>query len=77
MKSVVTQGTGKRVNMIKDIEIYAKTSTAQTSAIQKRSLGTKYREHGCFVAYFRYKDLQPVIIVILAGVSVDRIFNKM
>ncbi len=66
MKSVVTQGTGKRVNTIKDIEIYAKTSTAQTSAIQKRSLGTQYREHGCFVAYFRYKDLQPLIIVILA-----------
>lgn len=66
MKSVVTQGTGKRVNTIKDIEIYAKTSTAQTCAIQKRSLGTQYREHGCFVAYFRYKDLQPLIIVILA-----------
>ena len=72
MKLVVTYGTGKRVNTIKDFEIYAKTSTAQTSAFSKRNLGTEYLEHGWFVAYIKYKDTQPLIIVLLvenAGTS--------
>jgi penicillin-binding protein 2 len=65
MKKVVTQGTGKRINRVKDIEVYAKTSTAQTSALHKRHKGRIYQEHGWFVAQFRYKQNRPLIIVVL------------
>lgn len=65
MKSVVKHGTGKTVRTIKDIKIYAKTSTAQTSDFSKRKLDEKYLEHGWFVAYFQYKDYAPLVIVIL------------
>ncbi len=72
MRSVVTEGTGRRVNRIKDIEIYAKTSTAQVSTIDKRNLGQQYFEHGWMVAYFTYKNQNPLTLVILvehAGTS--------
>lgn len=65
MKLVVEQGTGRRVNKIKDIEIYAKTSTAQMSALEKRLLDPSYLEHGWFVGYFRYKGYDPLVIVLL------------
>jgi penicillin-binding protein 2 len=65
MKSVVTKGTGKRINKIKDIEIYAKTSTAQTSSFEKRKLGPNYLEHSWFVAHITYKNQRPLTIVIL------------
>lgn len=64
MKSAVTQGTGKRVSKIKDLRIYAKTSTAQTSGLEKRAMGTEYWEHGWFVAYFQYKDNPALTVVI-------------
>ncbi len=64
MKSAVTQGTGKRVSKIKDLRIYAKTSTAQTSRLEKRIMGTEYWEHGWFVAYFQYKDNPALTVVI-------------
>lgn len=65
MKKVVTTGTGKRVSKVKDIEVYAKTSTAQNSALQKRHLGEEYLEHGWFVGYFKYKDHTPLTLVIM------------
>ncbi|HSC24798.1 MAG TPA: penicillin-binding transpeptidase domain-containing protein [Candidatus Babeliales bacterium] len=65
MKSVVKSGTGRSVRKVKDITIYAKTSTAQTSDFSKRKLDEKYLEHGWFVAYFQYKDYDPMVIVIL------------
>jgi penicillin-binding protein 2 len=63
MKSVVTTGTGRRVNKIADLEIYAKTSTAQTS----NSLKTEnaFLEHSWFVGYCRYKDYKPITFVIV------------
>ena len=72
MKKVVTQGTGKKIGDIKNIEIYAKTSTAQTSALYKRHRGKKYREHGWFVTQFYYKTHKPLTMVVLvehAGTS--------
>ncbi len=72
MHSVVKRGTGKRISTVKDITIFAKTSTAQTSSFGMRRLGNKYLEHAWFVAYFQYKDNDPIIIVILvenAGTS--------
>jgi len=65
MKKVVTEGTGKNLSRIKDFEIYAKTSTAQTSDLKKRKLGKIYQEHRWFVAYFRYKNKKPITFVIL------------
>jgi len=65
MKKVVTTGTGRNLNKIKDITIYAKTSTAQTSGLQNRFRGKQYREHGWFVGYFQYKNHDPLIIVLL------------
>ncbi len=65
MRFVVTSGTGQKVNTVKDIEIYAKTSTAQMSDFEKRELGTEFMEHAWFVAYFSYKHYKPLVLVIL------------
>ncbi|MCX5922543.1 MAG: penicillin-binding protein 2 [Candidatus Dependentiae bacterium] len=66
MQSVVTKGTGIRISRVKDIEIYAKTSTAQISTYSKRELGIQYLEHGWFVAYLKYKNNPPLTIVVMA-----------
>jgi penicillin-binding protein 2 len=65
MRKVVTKGTGRRINSIKDIEIFAKTSTAQTSDKNKRHLGNQFLEHSWFVAYVKYKSEEPLVLVIL------------
>jgi len=65
MKSVVKRGTGRSVKNVKDIKIYAKTSTAQTSDFDKRKLDKKYLEHGWFVGHFQYKEYDPLVVVIL------------
>ncbi len=65
MHFVITRGTGQRISAVKDIEIYAKTSTAQVSDFQKRNLSEKYLEHAWFVAYFQYKNYRPLVFVIL------------
>jgi penicillin-binding protein 2 len=64
MKSVVKSGTGRAIRKVKDITIYAKTSTAQTSDFSKRKLDEKYLEHGCFVGHFQYKEYEPLVVVI-------------
>ena len=73
MQKVVKQGTGQRVKQITtDFKIFAKTSTAQTSGMDKHDLGTQYWEHGWFVCYFYYKDEPPLVLVVLvehAGTS--------
>jgi penicillin-binding protein 2 len=65
MRATVQQGTGQSTNRLKDITIYAKTSTAQTSSLEKRDLGKEYLEHGWFVSYFSYKNYQPLTLIIL------------
>ena len=65
MKKVISKGTGKRLKQLKNITIYAKTSTAQTSALEKRAFGDKYLEHGWFTGYFSYKGQEPRVIVVL------------
>ncbi len=65
MKAVVTRGTGHNVNTIKDFVIYAKTSTAQTSALTMREMGKQYLEHGCFAAHVTYKNGKPFTMVVL------------
>lgn len=64
MQKVVTVGTGQR-SRVKDIQVYAKTSTAQISDLSKRELGEQYLEHGWFVSHFSYKHHPPLTIVII------------
>jgi penicillin-binding protein 2 len=67
MRAVVTKGTGIRVSHVKNIEIYAKTSTAQIKNFKKDDNPEEtHQEHGGFVAYFKYKDNKPLTIVITA-----------
>jgi len=65
MRAVVTEGTGRRVSHIKNIEIYAKTSTAQVSDLSKREQSKEHREHGWFVSYIQYKNNPPLTMIIL------------
>jgi penicillin-binding protein 2 len=65
MRATVKKGTGRRVKQVTDIEIYAKTSTAQTSDLTLRKCGPEYLEHGWFVATFQYKDHRPLTLVAL------------
>jgi penicillin-binding protein 2 len=66
MRSVVTTGTGQKVGYVKDLVIYAKTSTAQTSALEKREMGNPYLEHGWLVAHFSYKNRAPHTLIVFA-----------
>lgn len=72
MYRAVREGTGQGVKYVKDIKVYAKTSTAQTSSWEKRELGTQYLEHAWFASYISYKNESPLTLVILvehAGTS--------
>jgi len=64
MKFVVQRGTGKRVD-IADMEVYAKTSTAQIADFSKRNQGDTFLEHAWFVAHVQYKEEKPLVFVIL------------
>ena len=65
MRSVALTGSGRNVSKIRDMQVYAKTATAQTSALDRRDEGIRYKEHGWFVCYVRYKDNPPIVIVAL------------
>lgn len=65
MKSVVRLGTGMAVSKIEDIKVYAKTGTAQVVELSAKYDPTKPKAHSWFVAYFYYKDHDPLILVIL------------
>ncbi len=65
MRDVVLYGTGRKVGKISGFDIYAKTSTAQVSALENRDRGTEHMEHAWFVAYFIYKNRNPLVLVIL------------
>jgi cell division protein FtsI/penicillin-binding protein 2 len=63
MKSVITTGTGRNLNKIEDITIYAKTGTGQTYS--RGSAEKKSNDHAWFVAYFQHLDDEPLVLVIL------------
>jgi len=65
MNKVITMGTGLSVSRVKDITIYAKTSTAQTSSFEYRERGGEYLEHAWFVGYFQYKQYEPLAFAIM------------
>lgn len=65
MRLVITAGTGQSMSYVKNIAVYGKTSTAQTSSLEKRTLGKKYMEHGWFAGYLSYKHHRPLTLVII------------
>lgn len=65
MKKVVTEGTCRRIGVIKDINAYAKTGTAQTCILEKEEEGkNQYLSHAWFVSNFCYKNEKPLTMVI-------------
>jgi penicillin-binding protein 2 len=72
MKLTVTEGTAKRLNKLKEFDIYAKTGTAQTGALEKRNLGKQFLEHVWFVGQIKhpkYPEFSLVILVENAGAA--------
>ena len=65
MSRSVKGGTGRRLNRLGSMEIYAKTGTAQTSSLEKRTQGKRYLEHGWAIAYIRYQDCEPITLLVL------------
>lgn len=65
MKSVVRRGTGKGIPTIQDLEIFAKTSTAQISSLEKAAQNKALLEHGWFAAYFTFQGSNPLVLVLL------------
>ena len=64
IRMTVTLGTGSILNPLKNITIYAKTGTAQTSHRSKRDLGKEFLEHAWFASFAQYKDHEPVVLVV-------------
>ncbi|HSW74084.1 MAG TPA: penicillin-binding protein 2 [Candidatus Limnocylindria bacterium] len=65
MRLAVTDGTGQKVNSVKNIIIHGKTSTAQVCQYEKHTMGHAYMEHAWFVAHIKYKHHKPLILVIV------------
>lgn len=65
MKSAIAHGTGRTLCSLKNMEIYGKTGTAQTSHRSKHELGGEYLPHGWFAVYARYKEYDPIVLVIM------------
>jgi cell division protein FtsI/penicillin-binding protein 2 len=56
------EGTLQRLKM-KDVEVWGKTGTAQTSNLRKEKFTHDQLEHGWAVGYFRYRDERPFVFV--------------
>lgn len=52
MKEVVNSGTARLLSFIKDVDIYAKTGTAQTSSLDKDVVSKKQLEHAWVTGFF-------------------------
>jgi penicillin-binding protein 2 len=65
MHGVTLEGTARTLNKFDNFRIHAKTSTAQTSTLDKRKMGTQFLEHGWLVANFSYKGENPLTMVVL------------
>lgn len=67
MSAAVTKGSAcwlDRLNQ-KDFVIYAKTSTAQTSSLDRVHDGKEFLEHSWLASNFIYKNTQPLTLVIV------------
>jgi penicillin-binding protein 2 len=64
MESTIRQGTGQRLNRLKNFKLYGKSGTAQVRAFAKGSTGNG-DEHGWFAAHSTYKDNSPLVLIVL------------
>ncbi len=65
MYMVTQEGTAQRLRYSSLYRIEAKTSTAQTSALENKVLGQEHWEHGWLAANICHKDGSPLTIVVL------------
>ncbi len=67
MHAVVMEGTSRDLRPFaqKGFKLYAKTGTGQTSHLSKRNLGGKHLEHAWAAVHFKYKNEQPLTIIVL------------
>lgn len=65
MKAAIKHGTGQAARNIPDMTVYGKTGTAQLGSLEKSENDQNLREHGWFVAVFKYKECPPLTMVIL------------
>jgi len=73
MKQAIDIGSGRNMNKLKNISIYAKTGTAQTKSRQTENKEVQNDCHAWCAVYFTYQDHDPLVMVILiehAGGSV-------
>ena len=75
MLATINEGTGRGLKNVKDIEVYVKTSTAQTSDLQKRLLGKEYLEHGWAVGYFVIKIIHRLFLLYSLKTRVHRVLR--
>ncbi|NBX78522.1 penicillin-binding protein 2 [bacterium] len=70
MRMVITTGTGQRIKNLKDIQIFAKTGTAQVVGMKNPDGDDEEQEyarrhHAWFVSYFSYKHEDPLVLVLM------------
>lgn len=65
MHGVVQHGSAKELSKIKDVKVFAKTGTAQTSSLTVEKKSKKHLEHAWLAAYFQYKEEDPMAMVVL------------
>lgn len=65
LREVAVSGTARALSRVKNVEIIAKTGTAQTSDLSKRDMGKQFVEHGWLIAHFQYQDQEPLALAIL------------
>lgn len=65
MKEAVNMGTGHIFSFISGFDVYAKTGTAQTCALDKEKRYKHQYEHAWVTGYFTYRGSKPLALVVL------------
>jgi penicillin-binding protein 2 len=65
MSQTVTKGTVKKLNYLKEFQVFAKTGTAQTCSLKKKKKEKEDYEHAWLAGFFNYKGSKPLVLVIL------------
>jgi penicillin-binding protein 2 len=65
MKEAVNSGTGWRLRYFKNVDLYVKTGTAQTCALNREKTSRRQLEHAWLIGHFSYKGSKPLSLVVL------------
>ena len=65
MKEVVAIGSAKVLRDIKDVKVYAKTGTAQTTSLDRKKISKDQLEHAWLASFFKYKKQKPLAMIVL------------